>query len=80
MSYGDIKDWICIFFNLEFLLFQTKNFITSCLKRWKEKHKNIEVISRFKYNKKFSPLKRFNGYFLIHIKTGAQIRRARHVI
>ena len=37
------------FFNLGFLLIQTKKFITSCLKRWKEKHKNIEFISRFKY-------------------------------
>ena len=37
------------FFYLDFKLFQTKNFITSCLKRLKEKHKNVELISRFKY-------------------------------
>ena len=36
------------FFNFDFLLFQTKKIITSCLKRWKEKHKNIEFISSFK--------------------------------
>ena len=48
MHYGDIKDWICVFY-LDLLLFQIKKFITSWLKRWKEKHKDIELISRFKY-------------------------------
>ena len=45
------------FFYLDFLLFLTKKFITSWLKRWKEKHKNIELISRFKYVlKNFLPI------------------------
>ena len=34
---------------LDFLLFQTKRFAISWLKRWKEKQINIELISRFKY-------------------------------
>ena len=37
------------FFYLNFLLFQIKKFITTCFKRWKEKHRNVELISRFKY-------------------------------
>ena len=48
IQYGDIKDWIW-FFYMDFLLFQTKKFISSRLKRWKEKHENIEFISYFKY-------------------------------
>ena len=43
MHYGDI-----IFYFFYFLLFQTKTFITTWLKRWNEKHKKIELISRFK--------------------------------
>ena len=38
------------FFYLGFLLFQSKKFITSWLKWWKEKHKAIELILRFKYS------------------------------
>ena len=33
------------YFYLDSLSYQTKKFITSCLKRRKEKHKNIELIS-----------------------------------
>ena len=47
--YGDIKDWVWIFL-FEFFIIQSKKFITSWLKRWKEKHKAIEVILRFKYS------------------------------
>ena len=54
---------------LDFLLFQIKKFITSWLKRWKEKPKSIELISRFKYVSKISPLKKFHGCFLTHVKT-----------
>ena len=46
MQYCDVKDWIWFFYT-DFL-FQTKKSISSCLKRWKEKHKNIEFISYFK--------------------------------
>ena len=56
-------------FNLNFLLFPTKKFITSCLERWKERHKNIEFISRFKYADKIFLVKKFHGCFLTHIKT-----------
>ena len=45
-----------IFFFSDFLLFQTKKLVSSWLKRWKEKQKNIELISRFKYAEKFSYL------------------------
>ena len=38
----------------------------------KKNHKNIELISRFKYAQKISPLKKFYRYFLTHLKT-AQI-------
>ena len=55
------------FFYLGFL-FQIKKVITSSLKKWKEEHKNIELILRFKYAKKCSPFKKFHGC-LIHIKT-----------
>ena len=48
MHDGDIKVKY-EFFYLDFFLFPTKNFITSWLKRWKEKHKNIELILRLKY-------------------------------
>ena len=58
-----------ILFNFRFFLFQTKKLFTSCLKRWKEKHKNIELISRFKYALKHSLLKKFHGCFLNNIKT-----------
>ena len=56
------------FFNLDFLLFQTKKFITSWLKRGKEKDKNNELISRLKYASKISPLKRFHGCFFDPVK------------
>ena len=55
-------------FYLDFLLFQTKKSITSWLKRWKEKQKNIEFISRFKYALKVSPLKNFDGCFFDPLK------------
>ena len=36
------------YFYVNLFLFQTNKFITLLLKRWKEKQKNIELISRFK--------------------------------
>ena len=57
------------FFYFDFLLFQIKKFITSWLKIWNEKHKNIELILRFKYALKIFLFKKFHGCFLTHIKT-----------
>ena len=47
MYYGDMKDLTGTFSFGFFII--TKKFITLWLESWKEKHKKIEFISRFKY-------------------------------
>ena len=56
-------------FHLDLLLHEARKLITSCLKRWKEKHKYVELITTFKYTWKSSPLKAFYNYCWTHIKT-----------
>ena len=55
--------------HLDLLLHETRKLITSCLKRWKEKHKYIELVTPFKYAWKSSPLKAFYNCCWTHIKT-----------
>ena len=55
--------------HLDLLLHETRKLITSCLKRWKEKHKYVELITPFKYTWKSSPLKVFYNCCWTHIKT-----------
>ena len=48
MHYDHIKDYTWIILE-QYFLFQTKKFIRSWFKSWKEQHKNNELASLFKY-------------------------------
>ena len=62
MHFIGIKEYE--FFYLDFLIFHTKTFIvTSWLKRIKEKHKNMELISCLNILNKFPRLKNFTAVF-----------------
>ena len=83
MHCGDIIK--CDLFYLNLLLFQTKEIITFWWKSWKEKHKNIALISRFKYDLKICHLERFTSYlhllptFLTYIKNNINKRNKKKI-
>ena len=68
MYHGYIKYWT--FFDLDCLLFQTKIFITSCWKRWKEKHKKTVILFHvLNMLTKIPRLKSFTAVFDAHKNT-----------